>query len=244
MQDGFGAARYLVRNVTVGLLEKGIAPGAVRVPIQRIDHDRQSLITAGWCFDCRSPFCSFRKYSRRCRKDFKAHMSSAFIVASIVTHLPQRDDVVRDAQASEPDLGPERARSNIIGYIFGVTPGLAIWIVFGLTTSYRKIMYEKLVPDRLRGKTSQSLPLPQHFRPESLHNPSASTMPKSKHPKEGIEIELQIPVSERDTQRVGSCSASRDETSRTRTGESSEVTGLPLLEYSPLEQTQPKNDIR
>ncbi|KAI1498248.1 hypothetical protein F5X99DRAFT_412241 [Biscogniauxia marginata] len=74
---------------------------------------------------------------------------SAFIVASVVTHLPQRDDVARDAQADEPDLGPGRARSNIIGYIFGVTPGLAIWIVFGLTKNFRQIMYEKLIRKKL-----------------------------------------------------------------------------------------------
>ncbi|GAP84553.1 putative glycoside hydrolase [Rosellinia necatrix] len=71
---------------------------------------------------------------------------SAFIVANVVTHLPQRDDVERDAKADAPDLGPERARSNIIGYIFGVTPGLAIWIVFGLTRDFRRIMYEKFMP--------------------------------------------------------------------------------------------------
>ncbi|KAJ8127363.1 hypothetical protein O1611_g6273 [Lasiodiplodia mahajangana] len=71
---------------------------------------------------------------------------SAFIVANIVTHLPQRDDVARDAKAEYPDLSPERARSNIIGYIFGVTPGLAIWIVFGLTKDFRQIMYETFVP--------------------------------------------------------------------------------------------------
>ncbi|KAI1133262.1 hypothetical protein F5Y10DRAFT_228620 [Nemania abortiva] len=71
---------------------------------------------------------------------------SAFIVANIVTHLPQRDDVERDAKADSPDLSPERARSNIIGYIFGVTPGLAIWIVFGLTKDFRQIMYETFIP--------------------------------------------------------------------------------------------------
>ncbi|RYC65438.1 hypothetical protein CHU98_g779 [Xylaria longipes] len=75
---------------------------------------------------------------------------SAFIVANIVTHLPQADDVARDARADVPDLGPERARSNIIGYIFGVTPGLAIWVVFGLTRDFRRIMYETFIPRRWR----------------------------------------------------------------------------------------------
>ncbi|KAJ2976348.1 hypothetical protein NUW58_g8109 [Xylaria curta] len=83
---------------------------------------------------------------------------SAFIVANIVTHLPQRDDVARDAKADAPDLGPERARSNIIGYIFGVTPGLAIWIVFGLTRDFRQIMYKTFIPRSWRrtGSAPQS----------------------------------------------------------------------------------------
>ncbi|KAI0551596.1 hypothetical protein F4679DRAFT_538475 [Xylaria curta] len=83
---------------------------------------------------------------------------SAFIVANIVTHLPQADDVARDAKAEAPDLGPERARSNIIGYIFGVTPGLAIWIVFGLTRDFRHIMYETFVPRGWRKRGSAPAP--------------------------------------------------------------------------------------
>lgn len=85
---------------------------------------------------------------------------SAFMVASVVTHLPQRDDVARDAQADQPDLGAERARSNIIGYIYGVTPGLAVWIVFGLTRTFRQIMYEKFVPRRWRLKGPKPPPAP------------------------------------------------------------------------------------
>ncbi|KAF2444631.1 hypothetical protein P171DRAFT_279241 [Karstenula rhodostoma CBS 690.94] len=77
---------------------------------------------------------------------------SAFILASVLTHLPQRTDIARDAQATAPDLSASRARSNIIGYIFGVTPGLAIWIVFGLTKAFRKIMYERLVPEGRRSR--------------------------------------------------------------------------------------------
>ncbi|KAI0431231.1 hypothetical protein F5Y09DRAFT_305508 [Xylaria sp. FL1042] len=79
---------------------------------------------------------------------------SAFIVANVATHLPQRDDVERDAKADAPDLGPDRARSNIIGYIYGVTPGLAIWIVFGLTRDFRQIMYEMFVPRSWRRRVS------------------------------------------------------------------------------------------
>ncbi|KAI1308562.1 hypothetical protein F5Y03DRAFT_350187 [Xylaria venustula] len=83
---------------------------------------------------------------------------SVFIVANIATHLPQADDVARDAQADAPDLSPERARSNIIGYIYGVTPGLAIWIVFGLTRDFRQIMYDTFVSRRWRKRRSTTAP--------------------------------------------------------------------------------------
>lgn len=83
-------------------------------------------------------------------------------MANIVTHLPQADDIARDAKADAPDLGPGRARSNIIGYIFGVTPGLAIWIVFGLTRDFRQIMYETFIPRswRLRARMGSPLDAP------------------------------------------------------------------------------------
>ncbi|KAI0878311.1 hypothetical protein GGS24DRAFT_416491 [Hypoxylon argillaceum] len=84
---------------------------------------------------------------------------SGFIVANIVTHLPQRDDILRDAQSTEPDLGPGRARSNIIGYIFGVTPGLAIWLVFGLSKAFRRSMYDTFIRSRWwRRKSLETLP--------------------------------------------------------------------------------------
>ncbi|KAI6093960.1 hypothetical protein F4821DRAFT_8186 [Hypoxylon rubiginosum] len=79
---------------------------------------------------------------------------TGFILANIVTHLPQRDDILRDAQSSEPDLSVARARSNIIGYIFGVTPGLAIFIVFGLGGAFRQVMYDRLMPKRWRRRFS------------------------------------------------------------------------------------------
>ncbi|KAJ3576800.1 hypothetical protein NPX13_g3584 [Xylaria arbuscula] len=83
---------------------------------------------------------------------------SGFILANVITHLPQRDDIARDAKATEPDLSAERARSNIIGYIFGVTPGLAIWIVFGLTRDFRKIMYDTFMPRIWRKRGSMIAP--------------------------------------------------------------------------------------
>ncbi|KAI8627643.1 hypothetical protein F5Y19DRAFT_486584 [Xylariaceae sp. FL1651] len=106
---------------------------------------------------------------------------TVFILAQIITHLPQRDDIARDSQADAPDLSAGRARSNIIGYIYGVTPGLAIFIVFGLTRESRQIMYEKLIPKpwRWNGLRRRQRPRSQRSWPPSpdLMNDSAASRP-------------------------------------------------------------------
>lgn len=124
----------------------------------------------------------------------------AFIVANIVTHLPQRDDIARDAKADAPDLGPERARSNIIGYIFGVTPGLAIWVVFGLTRDFRQIMYETFVP--------------RFWRRRALSRASAAEAPweyagsRRQTGLSGVVVDSGIPLEEFGTKRRDTAGAS------------------------------------
>lgn len=122
---------------------------------------------AGWCFgylwrssSSRTSQPTFQLYSLQ-----STNVSSLFIFASLVTHLPQKDDIAKDAQAEEPDLSPERASSNIVGYIYGVTPGLAIFIVFGLTKEFRQIMYERFLPRKWRRKQSRASS--QFYRPWS-----------------------------------------------------------------------------
>lgn len=118
-------------------------------------------------------------------------VSRAFILASLVTHLPQRDDVARDAKATEPDLGPGRARSNIVGYIFGVTPGLAIWIVFGLTMPFRRVMYE-LACFSWRKKHLEPLPPPQHPWASSSHRSHLSATSRSSIPEDVLNTNVQL----------------------------------------------------
>lgn len=77
-------------------------------------------------------------------------MLTGFILASVLTHLPQQADVERDSHASEPDLSPGRASSNIVGYMPGVTPSLVLFIVFGTTRPLRLTMYDRLVPKALK----------------------------------------------------------------------------------------------
>ncbi|KAI0143410.1 hypothetical protein GGR57DRAFT_364625 [Xylariaceae sp. FL1272] len=121
---------------------------------------------------------------------------SGFIVANIATHIPQRDDILRDAQSSEPDLSPERARSNIIGYIYGVTPGLAIWIVFGLSSGFRKIMYATFVPKRWRNNVSRTVPIT-----EDMVNPprGANRTISAARLEEGYQLETLGGVSKKQT---------------------------------------------
>ena len=130
----------------------------------------------GWCFGY-----PWRSSSSRTSQSILDHyvsrstdMSRLFIFASLVTHLPQKDDVAKDAQAEEPDLSPERASSNITGYIYGVTPGLAIFIVFGLTKEFRQIMYERFTPRRWRRVQSRS-----SYPPRSPWSPPMGSVPRS-----------------------------------------------------------------
>ncbi|KAI1079766.1 hypothetical protein F5B20DRAFT_580921 [Whalleya microplaca] len=117
---------------------------------------------------------------------------SLFILASVATHLPQRDDVARDAQADSPDLGPGRARSNITGYMPGVTPGLAIWIVFGLTKAFRQTMYERLLPKKWQRKGSESESLAHSLWTPSSGTPSTSKMSKPNLARIATDVEIQL----------------------------------------------------
>ncbi|KAK7740411.1 hypothetical protein SLS62_011128 [Diatrype stigma] len=115
-----------------------------------------------------------------------------FIFASLATHLPQRDDIAKDAQADEPDLGSGRAKSNITGYIFGVTPGLAIWIVFGLTKEFRQIMYDRFVPRKWRRGEAGPTPLLQSPWTVPAPTPNHQHMSRLTLAPIATDIELQL----------------------------------------------------
>ncbi|KAI1439126.1 hypothetical protein GGR50DRAFT_2323 [Xylaria sp. CBS 124048] len=93
---------------------------------------------------------------------------SALVVASTTTHLPQRENVWRESKADTPDLSAHHARGSITGYIPGVTPSLAIWIVFGFTKEFRQIMWDAIMPRFLRRKISR--PSVQDISWEFVHH--------------------------------------------------------------------------
>ncbi len=53
-----------------------------------------------------------------------------------------------DAHAASPDLSVERARSTILLFMPGVTPGILLFVVFGTTKPFRDHMYATFVPKR------------------------------------------------------------------------------------------------
>ncbi|ROV90103.1 hypothetical protein VMCG_09786 [Cytospora schulzeri] len=73
---------------------------------------------------------------------------SAFILATVLTQLPTPGQMALEVKTDAPDLSASHARGNIVGYIYGVTPGLAIPIVFGLTRPFRQTLYKTFVPKR------------------------------------------------------------------------------------------------
>lgn len=75
-----------------------------------------------------------------------------FILATVLVHLPTPNQMAEEVKLNAPDLSIDHARSSITGYIYGVTPGLAIPIVFGLTRPFRQTMYKRLVPKRWQNR--------------------------------------------------------------------------------------------
>ncbi|KAH9992259.1 hypothetical protein F4779DRAFT_609324, partial [Xylariaceae sp. FL0662B] len=74
----------------------------------------------------------------------------------------------------------------------GVTPGLAIWIVFGLTKAFRQTMYERLLPKRWQRKGSEPESLTHSlWSPTSLTS-STSQMPRSNLAPTATDIEIQL----------------------------------------------------
>jgi hypothetical protein len=57
-----------------------------------------------------------------------------------------------EVKTDVPDLSASHVRGNIVGYIYGVTPGLAIPIVFGLTRPFRQTLCKTFVPKRWQEK--------------------------------------------------------------------------------------------
>ncbi|KAI1203214.1 hypothetical protein F5X97DRAFT_330527 [Nemania serpens] len=65
---------------------------------------------------------------------------TGFILATLLVHLPTPSQMAHEIIANGPDLSPAQARASIVGYIYGVLPGLAIPIVFGLTKPFRRTL--------------------------------------------------------------------------------------------------------
>ncbi|KAI1636130.1 hypothetical protein F4809DRAFT_408741 [Biscogniauxia mediterranea] len=53
-----------------------------------------------------------------------------------------------DVQSTSPDLSVTRARQTLYLFIPGNTPGVALFIVFGTTTAFRRHMYKTFLPRR------------------------------------------------------------------------------------------------
>ncbi|KAI0594211.1 hypothetical protein F4775DRAFT_455580 [Biscogniauxia sp. FL1348] len=60
-----------------------------------------------------------------------------------------------DAQSASPDLSAARARQALFLFIPGNTPGVALFVVFGTTTAFRRHMYKTFVPRRWQKQEQQ-----------------------------------------------------------------------------------------
>lgn len=80
----------------------------------------------------------------------------------VLQDLDTPKKMARMVQADEPDLSSTTARASIIGYIYGVSPGLAIPIVFGLTKPFRNTIYATFVPKRWQKQGQDNLESPSN----------------------------------------------------------------------------------
>jgi len=82
-----------------------------------------------------------------------AHLSidgsnRVFQVSTILFDQTARQNARKDVQAPRPDLSAERASLTFYLFLPGNTPGIALFVVFGTTATFRSYMYQIFVPRR------------------------------------------------------------------------------------------------
>jgi hypothetical protein len=73
---------------------------------------------------------------------------SFFQVFTVLFDLFAQRNSRDDIQAQAPDLSAHRARQTLYLFIPGNTPGIALFIIFGTTATFRSYMHQALVPQR------------------------------------------------------------------------------------------------
>lgn len=83
-----------------------------------------------------------------------------------------------------PDLTVKAAKSSIVGYIYGVTPGIAIPLVFGLRRPFKKTVYQTFVPKRWQNRDRE--PKPRKRAP--LGSASSQERPDNRPPSPTVPV--------------------------------------------------------
>ncbi|KAI8626151.1 hypothetical protein F5Y19DRAFT_228450 [Xylariaceae sp. FL1651] len=96
---------------------------------------------------------------------------AAFQVSTILFEQIAKQNAKKDIQASAPDLSAERARLSLYLFLPGNTPGIALFVVFGTTASFRSYMYQTLVPRRWQARVVAEA----ETETELVRGPSVST---------------------------------------------------------------------
>ncbi|KAK2042045.1 hypothetical protein LZ31DRAFT_373819 [Colletotrichum somersetense] len=71
---------------------------------------------------------------------------SVFEYTNIVPRFSAASHTIDLATGLQPDLSVKRARTSIRGYVPGVSPSLAAFLVFGTTKTFQEKMYSTFVP--------------------------------------------------------------------------------------------------
>ncbi|KAI3325413.1 hypothetical protein HD806DRAFT_447489 [Xylariaceae sp. AK1471] len=73
---------------------------------------------------------------------------AVFQVSTVLFDQTAKQNSLKDIQASAPDLSIQRARLTFFLFLPGNTPGIAIFVIFGTTATFRSYMYQTFVPQR------------------------------------------------------------------------------------------------
>ncbi|KXJ86772.1 hypothetical protein Micbo1qcDRAFT_198217 [Microdochium bolleyi] len=73
-------------------------------------------------------------------------MLGVFNVTTVLFQLNALNGNRKDGLSSAPDLSAERARTTILSFMPGTTPGIMLFIVFGTTAGHRKKIRQTVLP--------------------------------------------------------------------------------------------------
>ncbi|KAI0397549.1 hypothetical protein F5Y17DRAFT_348042 [Xylariaceae sp. FL0594] len=128
--------------------------------VQFDPHNNGSNGTSNTSMKGRMPTTQGSSAQRRNKGMYDKWLMTRFSIAFVILAVFQlslilfdhtaRENARKDILAAAPDLSAERASASFYLFLPGNTPGIALFIVFGTTATFRAYMYQAFMPHRWR----------------------------------------------------------------------------------------------